>query len=226
MWYVLEILCFCFHGDIMDLYDSEIQDFVTASHRIAVHGLVKCSSGNLSCRISPDIALLSVSRSWLGELTAEQVAVCKISTGNCINDKKPTCESLFHLGILKNRPQTNVVLHFQSPYATAIACGMPETIDYNTTIEVPVYIGTPAVVEYYPPGSNPLAQAVIDVFEDTQTHLAILKNHGLVTVGSDFNEAIQRAIFFEMTCQILLTNPDTKPLNPQAVKYLRGLGQA
>ncbi len=210
----------------MSVYESKIQDFVAACHKVAAYDLVRCSSGNLSWRIEPDIALLSASRSWLSEITAEQTAVCEISTGKCINDKTPSCESVFHLGILKSRPETNVVLHFQSPYATAISCGKPETHDYNLTIEGPVYIGTPAVVPYLPPGSPQLAQAVIEVFKDAQTHLAILKNHGLVTIAKNINDAIQQAVFFEMACQILLTNPKAKPLEPDAIKHLRDLGQA
>lgn len=206
--------------------DSEIAAFVEAARKVAAYGLVQCSSGNLSQRIEPGVALLSASRSWLAELTAEQVAVCQIETGMCVNDKTPTCESVFHLGILKVRQEMNVVLHFQSPYATAVACGKPEDYDYNMTIEVPVYIGEPAVVPYLPPGSNELAQTTIEAFKDKQTHLAILKNHGLVTVGKDINDAIQKAVFFEMTCQILLTNPDAQPLALEEIEHLRQSAQA
>jgi len=69
-----------------------------------------------------------------------------------------------------------------------------------------------------------LAEAVADAFKDPQTHLAILKNHGLVTVGKDFNDAIQKAVFFEMACRILLTHPNAKPLDVEAVKQLRADG--
>lgn len=204
------------------MQDQEtVNKFVAACHKVAEYGLVSCSSGNLSRRVEPDTALLTASGSWLGELTAEQVAVCDINTGQCINGKTPTCESVYHLGILKNRPEVNVVLHFQSPYATAISCGEPEEINFNMTIEVPVYIGDPAVVEYLPPGPGQLAQAVIDAFKDTQTHLAVLKNHGLVSIGKDYNDAIQKAVFFEMACRIILTNPNAKPLDDDAVKQLR-----
>lgn len=210
----------------MQPYAAEIMEFVAAGRKAAAFGLMQCSSGNLSRRIAPDTALLSASGSWLGELTADEVAVCQIDSGRCLNGKKPTCECVFHLGILKNRPEVNVVLHFQSPYATAIACGQPQDHDYNMTIEMPVYIGTPAVVPYLPPGSVQLAQAVIDAFRDPQTTLAILKNHGLVTIGKTVNDAIQKAVFFEMTCQILLTNPAARALPPEAVQALRQLGQA
>ena len=201
--------------------DSVIKEFVAACDKVAEFGLVSCSSGNLSWRVRPETALLTTSGSWLGELTETQVAVCDIDTGQCANGKVPTCESVFHLGIFKIRPGVNVVLHFQSPYATAIACGEPEVLNLNITIEVPVYIGIPAVVPYLPPGSGELAKAVIDTFKDPQTHLAILKNHGLVSVGNDFNDAIQKAVFFEMACKIILTNPNAKPLDDDAIKQLR-----
>ncbi|MHC4288128.1 MAG: class II aldolase/adducin family protein [Planctomycetota bacterium] len=200
---------------------STITAFVRACHKVAEYGLVSCSSGNLSWRVEPDTVLLSASGAWLAELTQDQVAACDITTGHCSNGKIPTCESVFHLGILKNRPEMNVVLHFQSPYAAAIACGETDGLDFNMTIEVPVYIGTPAVVPYLPPGSNELAEAVVDALKDPQTHVAILKNHGLVSVGTDFNDAIQKAVFFEMACHIILAHPNAKPLDADSVKQLR-----
>ncbi len=147
-------------------------------------------------------------------------------SGECLNDVKPTCEAGFHLGILKARPETNVVLHFQSPYATALSCGDPTKHNLNFTIEVPVYIGDPSVVEYLPPGSNELADAVVNAFAGSETQMAILKNHGLVTVGTTFDDAIQKAVFFEQTCRISLTNPDAKPLESAEVDFLRDLGKA
>lgn len=210
----------------MSLYESQKSTFTKACHRVAVYDLVRCSSGNLSWRVEPDVALLSASGSWLIDLMDEQIAICEISTSQQMNDIKPTCESEFHMGILKNRAEVNVVLHFQSPYATTMACSQPETYDYNVLIEVPVYIGTPGVVPYLPPGSAELAQAVTEAFKDPQIYLGILKNHGLVTVGKDFNEAIQRAVFFEMVCQVLQNNPKAEPLAPDAVRCLRDLGQA
>ena len=198
-----------------------ITAFVQACHKVAQYGLISCSSGNLSWRIEPDTALLSASGAWLAELTPEQVAACEMDTGRCLNGKVPTCESIFHLGILKTRPEMNVVLHFQSPYAAAIACGKTENLDFNVIIEVPLYIGAVATVPYLPPGSAELAQAVVDAFKNPQTNMAILKNHGMVTVGKDFDDAIQKAVFFELACRILLTNPKAKLLDAETVKQLR-----
>jgi len=208
----------------MDTIDPKtIKAFVAACHKVAEYGLIRCSSGNLSWRIGKNLALLSASRSWLGELNDSQVAICELDSEKCINGKTPTVETRFHLGILKQRPEMNVVLHFQSPFATAIACGDPSRYDYNVIIEIPVYVGDPAVIDYFMPGTEPLAQKVIEAMRDHD--MAILRNHGLVTCGKDFNDAIQKAVFFELACQILLAQPKANALPPDALPPLRAAGK-
>ena len=81
-------------------------------------------------------------------------------------------------------------------------------------------------MNYLPPGSQELAEAVTGAFADGTTQMAILKNHGLVTVGKDFDDAIQKAVFFELACRILLTNSKAKPIDEAAIEQLRSLGQA
>jgi ribulose-5-phosphate 4-epimerase/fuculose-1-phosphate aldolase len=198
---------------------SKTDAFVKAAHKVGAYNLVKCSSGNMSWRLDDEHALVSATGSWLGEITPEQVSVCKLKDGTCVSGPAATIESQFHLGILRQNPEVNVVLHFQSPYATAIACGDPASYNYNVIIEIPAYIGTPAVVAYMQPGSNELAQAVIDAMKNAK--MVILRNHGLVTVGKDFNEAIERATFFELACQILLSQDKPKFFNDKQIEALR-----
>lgn len=209
----------------MNIDDSKYQTFAQAAHKAAQYNLVQCSSGNLSWRVTPDKAMLSASGAWLAELTTDQIALCDLASGQCVNRVKPTCEAGFHLGILNARPDMNVVLHFQTPYATALACGEPEKVDFNVIIEIPLYIKHIAVVDYNTPGSTELADAVIQALSDTCTHMVILKNHGLVTVGTTFDNAIQKAAFFELACQIRLTNPIATTLPPDAAAHLRSLSQ-
>jgi len=64
-----------------------------------------------------------------------------------------------------------------------------------------------------------LADAVIACAKEHA--LVILQNHGQVTYGRDFNEAIQRAVFFEMICEIILRGGDNlKRLTPEQVASL------
>lgn len=203
----------------MDNYKSEIEDFVKAGRRAGEYGLLKCSSGNLSVRIDGELVLLSGTRSWLGEIKTDQVAVCDIASGESVNGVMPTVESRFHLGIMREQKEVNCVLHFQSPYVTAIAAGEPERYNYNVIIEVPFYIGDPAIVKYSLPGSDELADDVVRAMADSK--MVIMKNHGAVTVGESADDAIQRAVFFEMACRILLTNPQAKPISVIDIQKIR-----
>lgn len=198
--------------------DEQIKVFIDACHQAAAYGLLRYSSGNMSWRVNDELVLMSASRSWLAELTGGDVTVCKIDDGRCINGKTPSVEHVFHIGILRQRSDVNVVLHFQSPYATAIACGEPDKYNFFVIPEIPFYIGRPAIVEYLPPGSPELAEAVVAAMKEHDT--AILRNHGLVTVGRDFKDVIQKAGFFELACQILLCQDKPIYLSQAAVDAL------
>src|SRR5437763_14416889 len=93
--------------------EPNLTAFVTACHRVAAYGLLKCSSGNLSCRLDDERVMITATRSWLADLTPDQVAVLRLSDGAVLNDAKPSVETRVHLGILRERRAVNVVLHFQ-----------------------------------------------------------------------------------------------------------------
>ena len=95
---------------------EQVELFVAQAHRYGEARLMLCSSGNLSWRVG-DKMLVSGTGSWLPVLTPEKVAVCDIMSGQVENGVRPSMESVFHLGILRERPEVNVVLHFQSEYA-------------------------------------------------------------------------------------------------------------
>ena len=193
---------------------------MAACHKAASHGLLRYSSGNLSWRVGDGRMLVTRTRSWLGRLTEDDIAVCAIEDGASLNGVKPTVEVRFHAGILRTRPDVNVVLHYQSPCATALACQKKTRVNYNVIPEIPFYIGPVGQVPYLPPGSPELADAVTAAMA---THdLAMMVNHGQVTVARDFDHAIQNAGFFELACEIILVSGNNvNALSAKAVRQLR-----
>ena len=112
-------------------------------------------------------------------------------------------ESGFHLGILRERPDVDVVLHFQSPYATAVACMKEIPRNFNVTAEVPCHVGSVIpVIPYFRPGSPELAEQVKAALKDHNS--CLLRKHGQVVCGKDFDQAFERAMFFEMACRIIV----------------------
>ena len=197
-----------------------LDEFAEGCRQVAAHGLVRCGSGNLSWRLGADRMLIKSSRSWLGEMTRDAIALCRISDGKPLTDITPSIEIGFHAGILRRRREMNVVLHFQTPYATALGCMRRKTIKYFVIPEAPYYLGPVAKVPYLPPGSHSLSEAVTSAM---QTHdIVQLRNHGQVTVGKDFRQVIQNAVYFELACEILChAGKQARAMSAKAAQNLR-----
>ncbi len=183
----------------------EIDEFVRQAHKVGSAGLTICSSGNLSWRLPNGEVLLSGTGSWVPELTAERVSVCDLATGKVLNGVKPSMESVFHMGVMRRRDDVNVVLHFQSPYATAVACMKHRPENFNFTAEMALHVGEEIpMIPYFRPGSPELASHVIEAM-DNHNSIMLLK-HGQVVCGKDFDQAFERAMFMEMGCRIAVLN--------------------
>lgn len=185
---------------------EQIEQFVEMAHRVGRAGLTVCSSGNLSWRIGDEV-LISGTGSWVPDLTPDRVAVCRFSDGEVLNGVRPSIESVFHLGVMREREDVGCVLHFQSPYATAVACMKQRPATLNFTAECPLHVGEEIpMIPYYRPGSPELAKAVVDAMLEHNS--VMLLKHGQVVCGNDFNQAFERAMFFEMACRIAVLNGD------------------
>lgn len=182
---------------------EHIAKFIEQAHRVGKERLQLCSSGNLSWRVEGDTALVSGTGSWLPRLTEENVAVCDISTGLRIDGPKPSMESVFHLGVLRERKDMNVVLHFQSEYATIVSCMKNKPENFNVVAEVPCYCGREIpVIPYFRPGSKELADAVTNALREHDC--VLMSKHGQAVCGKDFDDAFQKAVFFEFACGIIV----------------------
>ena len=88
----------------------------------------------------------------------------------------------------------NVVLHIQSPFAAAIACGDPEKIDFNVIIEVPLYIGAVASVPCLPPRCTVKSTLCV---EASDLVLNALDNRCASDVGSEGENLHQASVVTE-----------------------------
>jgi ribulose-5-phosphate 4-epimerase/fuculose-1-phosphate aldolase len=188
-----------------------LETFIEANRRASELGLILFSSGNLSLRVDADRMIIKTMGSRMGALTPREVSVCSIRDGKALDGKVPSKELGFHSGILRARSDANAVFHFQSTYATAVACMKEASLDFDVIPEIPHFVGTPAYVEYLAPGSRELAEAVV---EAARSHdMVILRNHGLVTAGSGLDDVIMKARYFELACEILLHVKDPRTIS-------------
>lgn len=181
---------------------SYIKEFIEQAHRCGHDKLMLCSSGNLSLRVGNKI-ILSGTGSWLPTITEDKIAIVDIETGESLNGVKPSMESGFHLGILRQRTDCDVVFHFQSEAATTIACMKNKPTNFNVIAEIPCHIGSNIPqIPYCRPGSKELADAVVDALKEN--NLVLLTNHGVVLCAQNFEKAYEMASFFELACKIIV----------------------
>lgn len=181
--------------------EEMLSEFASRGREIASKGLLNCSSGNISYRFNAECILISQTGCWLENMTEENISVLYLKDGISINHISPSGEWKLHAAIYKLRPDVNVILHFQSPYATALAC-VEKKPDYNAIIEIPLYIGNIAHVPFLMPGSVELANAVAE--QCISNNIIQLSNHGQVAIGRHFEEVIESAVFFELNCSIII----------------------
>ena len=205
-----------------DVSKETVDSFMRACQQAAGCGLMRCSSGNLSMRVDRDRLLVKASRSWMARVGPDDISLCAISDGSLLEGRKPSVEIGFHAGIHKARSDVNVVLHFQTPCATALACQKTENINYFVIPEIPFYVGHVARVPYLPPGSRDLARAVTEAM--VAHDMVVMGNHGQVTAARDVDHAVQNAAFFELACEIILrSGNEVTPLPDEEVQALLNL---
>lgn len=196
---------------------QQIDEFVACARRVGAENLTICSSGNLSIRHGDEV-LVSGTGSWLPDMQPENVSVVRFSDGIVLNGVKPSMESVFHLGVLRERDgEVNCVLHFQSPYATAVACMEKRPSNFNFTAECPIHVGEEIpMIPYFRPGSPELAAHVIEAMKEHNS--VMLLKHGQIVCGKDFRQALERAMFFEMACRIaVIDGNNVNPLTPDEI---------
>jgi AraC-like DNA-binding protein len=123
--------------------NEHVEKFVEQARRYGKERWMLCSSGDLSWRVGNEM-LVSGTGSWLRDLKKDKVAICRMMDRQCINGVKPSMEFDFHAGVYRNRQDVNVVLHFQSEFATAVACMKNKPTNFNVVAEIPCKLGRTA----------------------------------------------------------------------------------
>jgi len=145
-----------------------------------------------------NVAVRSESRVWmtptgcsLRTVHPEDIAVVELN-GIRFQGKPPTKEAGLHLGVLSSRPDVDVVLHVHGAYLIAASVLLkPGPCTLPALTPGFVYHAYPLpMLPFMVPGSPDLAEGVTQALSKAGTRAVLLQNHGLVTIGKDFNEAL------------------------------------
>ena len=183
--------------------DELKKELVKVSRRCYDRYLISATGGNVSCRVPGKNAMLIKSSGCAFSDMTELDVVMVDFDGNLLEgNKQLSKEWRFHAGILKARPDVNVVIHVHPPYATAIAANHDELpLVTNHAKGYLKYVPTIGIASS---GSELLAEYVMEQYKDPERVAILMKEHGIITVGNSFNKAFYLAEMLEDTAKIAL----------------------
>ncbi len=191
------------------------RDVVRAAQEMTAQGLVTGTSGNISVRLEPtderELMAVTPSGKRYSGLREDDIVVADFQVEPVEGDLVPSSEALLHTGIYKARPDVKAVIHTHSVFASVAAVAgldIPPIID-----EMVVRIGGPVLVsEYAFPGTEEVANNVCRALGERKA--ALIRNHGVVGVGGDLNEALEVCALTERVAQIFVYSSLLGKVNP------------
>jgi L-fuculose-phosphate aldolase len=168
-------------------------------------GLVSGSGGNVSARLPLDGELqpiaITPSRLPYNQMKPGDIIIVDSDGDTIEGDLPPSSETLMHLAIYRNRADVHGIMHTHSIFASVVAIAgldIPPLID-----EMVLFVGgSVRVAEYGFPGTEDLAEKVAAALGDRQA--ALVRNHGMVGVGSSVSEALNVCVLVERLAQMFI----------------------
>jgi L-ribulose-5-phosphate 4-epimerase len=171
-------------------WEEEKQQVLAACRRIVAAGLVAGASGNVSRRVEgadgAPLVAITPSQVPYDRLTADDILVIDFERHPVEGEGAPSSETVAHLAVYLARADVGAVIHTHSTYASALAVAgldIPPLIDE----QVVILGGTIPVAEYGMSGSQELADKACAALGEG--YAVLLRNHGLLGVGADLEEA-------------------------------------
>lgn len=183
------------------LYEETRKAVCDTAKRMMKDGLVKLTSGNVSCRV-PGTTFFAITPSGMDYETMVPTDVCIVDmNGRVINGhRRPSTETALHRLAYERRPDVNGVVHTHSIYASAFAC-LGQAMPIISTELAALVGGTIRCAPYAKSGTEEFAAAALNTLGSED--LAVLfQNHGVMAVGRSLKEAYAVAVGLEEAAMI------------------------
>lgn len=178
------------------------QAIVDAGTVLYKQGYVVSNDGNISVRISPDTIVVTPMGVSKGDMNPDMMVVMDLD-GNVISKglRGPSSEVKMHLRVYRENPDVTAVVHAHPIYATSFAiAGVP--LDKPILSEAMLQVGVVPVAHYAKPGTTDVPDSIAPFVKDYAA--VMLSNHGVLTWGSDLEQALARMEVVENYAKVTL----------------------
>jgi L-ribulose-5-phosphate 4-epimerase len=179
----------------MKQINSLRQKVIDVAQILPKYGLVWMAGGTI-CARDPETGYVVVTPSGLPYhmLTCEDMIVTDMAMNIIDGKHRPSVALNLWTGFLKARPDLNAIVHTHSPFATAFAVnGEPIPIITETQAN---WFGSPVpVTPYLSVDDERFSTLPIELLG--QGFGLLLGQHGVITLGADLDDALERAVTLE-----------------------------
>lgn len=186
-------------------------------------GLITPTGGNVSARpLASGHFWITPSGLFKGELRARDLAKVDLKGKVSFGRLKPSMETPLHSKIYSTRDDVHAIIHAHSPVTLGVALAGIEI--KPITPESVLFVGKVPIVQFEAPGSEDLADRVAETLKSHQ--VAVMQNHGVVAVGRNMVQALNRLEVVESTARIMTAahiwggNPTLSPDQLEKLKHL------
>ncbi|MBQ8027812.1 MAG: class II aldolase/adducin family protein [Clostridia bacterium] len=172
---------------------------VEAGKQLVSSGLIARTWGNVSCRVDDKTFVITPSGRAYETLTPDEVVLVNMADLSYEGNIKPSSEKGIHASCYMLRPDCNFVIHTHQTNASivsALGCDIN-----NIEGESKEIIGDNIPVSAYGlSGTGTLRKNVIKAIKRSDSKAVIMKNHGAVCLGADYDDAFKVASEVEKVC--------------------------
>ena len=165
-------------------YAEQVKEFLFVCRRLGERLYVTSHGGNLACRLTEELILITPTRMRKSELSGEDLVFIDAKGKTVEGRREPTGEKPMYLNFYRDRPEVRSVIHCHPPYTNAFAI-----MKGTNWLMRPVFPET--VVEVGPvplvPYAEPITQELADNFLPfvRKYNAFLMENHGLVIMSTD-----------------------------------------
>lgn len=187
--------------DMTTTYQNVREEVYDTVMKALDDSLIRLSAGNVSARTPDGYLAITPSGVKYDALRPEHIAIVDLD-GNPVDAPcKPTSEMPMHTVMMRHLPEVGAICHTHSLYAMTFAA-LGRAIP-NINMEALVCGAPIPVAEWACPGTAEPGERLVEIFQARpELKVALLRNHGLVAIGKDLNQAYEIALDAEVAAQV------------------------
>ena len=176
------------------MYENEKKEILKTALQLKEYRLIALSGGNVSLRTKKGHILVTPSGMIYEYMVPEDILVLDPDGKIIEGARKVSVDTEAILYILKNMQKVNAVIHTHQVYASAV--GLVEDLLPAAVTTLPnACLGPVNVAPYSSAASLEMGISAVKYINNKRA--VILKNHGVVTVGTTLKEALYAAVYLE-----------------------------